>query len=97
VAWTPSTFKARWTEFAPKADALVQAALDEAARACDARIYKAQTDDAVGLLAAHNLATSPQGTTARLESDKGESVYKRRFDQITRARAGGPVLVGWRP
>lgn len=94
MAWTPTTFKARWAEFAYLADALVQLALDEAVDECDARVYADRYDDAVGLLAAHNLAISPAGQQARLESDKGTTTYWGRFAEIRRQKAGGPRLAG---
>jgi hypothetical protein len=94
VAWTPADFKARWTEFAFLDDDLVQAALDEAVRECDARVYRDRYDDAVGLLACHNLAISPAGQQARLESDKGTTTYWGRFAEIRKQKAGGPRLAG---
>lgn len=97
MAVTPANFKARFTEFIPAADALVQAALDAAARECDPRVYGDRTDDAVGWLAAHNLAVSPQGRSARLESDKATTTYFERFAQIRRQKAGGAWAIGQRP
>lgn len=97
MAWTPATFKARWPEYVGLDDARVQTALDEAGRECDARVYGARLDDAVGLLACHNLAISPGGQQARLKSDAASSTYYVRYKQIRAQVAGGPALVGWRP
>lgn len=97
MAWTPTTFRARWTEFAPTADAVVQAALNEAARRTDARVFGDRTDDAVGLLAAHNLSISPQGMPARLESKDGETTYMVALKLLRRERAGGAWAIGQGP
>jgi hypothetical protein len=98
VAWTPTTFKARWSEFAPIDDALVQSALDEAAREVDERYFGARTDDAVGLRAAHRVAISPMGQQARLESDKGATTYGALYDEMARSVGGGAHAIGaWLP
>ena len=60
MSWTAATFKARWSEFAPTDDAVVQAALDEATRQINAAAFGARADDAIGLLAAHKLAVLAQ-------------------------------------
>ena len=67
MGWTASTFKARWAEFAPCSDSLVDAALAEALEEVDERVYGAKADAAVGLLAAHKLSISPQGQQSRLD------------------------------
>lgn len=97
MAWTPTTFRARWTEFAPTADAVVQAALDEATRRTDARLFGNRTDDAIGLRAAHNLSLSPGGQQARLESEKGTTTYMTELRTLMQERAGGPWTVGQGP
>lgn len=97
MAWTASTFKSRWPEFAPTADAQVDAVLVAAARRCDARVFGDDTDEAVGFYAAHLLATSPQGQQARLESDKADTTYRAEWLRLARQRAGGPWSVGQGP
>ena len=97
MAWTPTSFKTRWTDFAPTSDALVQSALDEAARRTDERVFGTRYDDAVGLLAAHNLSISPFGQQARLETDKGETTYMTALKLLRRERAGGPWAIGQGP
>lgn len=94
MTWTAATFKARWTEFEPTADALVESALAEAARSTDARLFGEKTDDGVGLLAAHLLSISPQGQQARLESSEAETTYSRERARLVRIAAGGPWAVG---
>lgn len=98
MAWTATTFKARWAEFAPQSDTLVDAVLAEAAAEVDERVYGASYDHAVGLLAAHKLAVSPFGQTARQEgADKSSTTYGDEFDRLTRKRAGGPWVTGYTP
>lgn len=94
MSWTAATFKARWSEFAPTDDAVVQAALDEATRQINAAAFGARADDAIGLLAAHKLAVSPQGMSARLESDQGRTVYLAEYERLMRSAGGGPWAIG---
>lgn len=96
MAWTPTTFRARWPEFTATPDALVQPALDEAARSVDPRLFAAQTDDAVGWLAADLIARSPGGENARLVAKDGTTTYGDRFRVIARGRAGGGWFAGQR-
>lgn len=98
MAWTATTFKARWGEFSPQSDSLVDAVLAEAAAECDARIFGASHDHAVGLLAAHKLAVSPFGQTARQEgNDKSSTTYLDEWQRLARLRAGGPWVTGYTP
>lgn len=94
MAWTPAAFRAVYKEFVPIADAVIQERLDAAAREVDPRRYGAETDHAVGLRAAHKLATAPFGQSARLTSDAGGSVYQVEFERLGKAKCGGPWLVG---
>ena len=97
ATWTPTTFKIRWAEFAPTPDAVVQAALDEATRRTDERVFGDRYDDAIGLRAAHNLSLSPFGQQARLESDKGTDTYQAERDTLIQERAGGGWAAGQGP
>lgn len=97
MAWTASTFKARYQEFAPTSDSLVNAVLAEASAELDARVFGATYDTAVGLLAAHKLTTGPTGQTSRLASDVGDSTYRQQLQRMKRARAGGAWSVGQKP
>lgn len=95
---TVASFKARWTEFAPTADHVVQHALDEAVKRTDARLFGDRTDHAVSLLAAHELSISPQGMQARLEAQPdGSTTYLIELRLLRRERAGGPWTVGQKP
>lgn len=105
MAVTPTSLKARWTEFGPTDNAVVQGAIDEAARQCDASVYGASQDDAVTLLACHRLAVSPQGMSSRLEggdaplpssttTDLARTTYGAALLNLMRARGGGAWCIG---
>ncbi len=106
MAWTATTFKARYSTFSPKADALVTAVLAEAVLEVDARLFGDTTDMAVGLLTAHKLSLDPSGGAARLDAKtilamKGQphasSTYGIEFDALVRKKAGGPWTIGQTP
>lgn len=99
MAWTPTTFKERWTEFAPKSDGLVQAVLDEAADELDERLLGTRFQRAVGLLAAHKLSVSPRGQTGRKEKGAptdplAQTTYGMDLKLLIAGAAGGPWTVG---
>lgn len=77
-------FRTRYPEFpaASVPDPLVNDALARATSRVDPEVYAHTTEEAIGLLAAHLLATSPNGQMARLVSDKGESTYGREFEKM---------------
>lgn len=106
MAWTATTFKARWPEFTPTPGTLVDAALAEAVTEVDARVFGARTDASVGLLAAHKLSIGPSGAMARTDAKamvamKGQphasTTYGIEFDAMVRQRAGGPWTTGQGP
>lgn len=88
---TAASFVARWQEFAPLAEPVVEAALAEAVRRTDARVFGDRTDDAVSLLAADLLATGAYGLPARLDQDGKATTYATQLARLRRERAGG----GW--
>ncbi len=101
MAWTPTTFRARWPEYGPTSDALITSAITDAGVRVDARLFGDETDAAVGLLAAHLLAISPQGagmnrmaTGDKADDQDGDSTYNAEFKRIARRKAGGPWLAG---
>lgn len=104
--WTATTFKARYSTFSPKADALVTAVLAEAAAELDERLFGALYDHVVGLLTAHKLSVDPSGAAARLDAKtvlamKGQphasSTYGIELDALIRKRCGGPWAIGQTP
>lgn len=98
MAVTASTLKARWVEFAPLGDTVVDAAIAEAVDECGERVFGASYDHAVGLLACHKLAMGPGGQTARQEGDdKARTVYLEEWERLARKRAGGPWVTGYTP
>ncbi len=102
MGYTAPTFKARWTEFAPTADSLVDAVLAEADAECDARVFGASYDHAVGLLAAHKLSVTSFGQQARLDpkaakdSPNGTTTYGQEHDALAAKKAGGFWALGVR-
>lgn len=86
-----ATFRAAYPEFDRASDDLVSAKLAQAAREVSSEIWDTWRDDGIGLLAAHYLATSPNGQMARLAAKEGSSVYYVRY--IERERA---VTIGLR-
>lgn len=98
MAWTATTLKARYVELAPLGDPVVTAAIAEAEAECDARVFGASYDHAVGLMAAHKLTHGPGGATARQEgNDKARTTYLEEWQRLARMRAGGPWVTGYTP
>ena len=80
-----TSFRNLRPEFSTALDAMVQGALDDAALQIDAAIYGEKYDHAHGLLAAHLLAMSPFGHSARLEDGKGDtSIYWPEYSKVRR-------------
>lgn len=99
MAETAATFKARRPEFDPIADATVSAALAEATRRTDARVFGDRFDDAVSLRAADLLATGAFGLPARTDpkAATGPSTYAQQLATLVRERAGGAWAAGIGP
>lgn len=97
MAVTLASFRVHFPEFDGADDSLVQAKLDEAALALDERVFGVRFDEAVRYRAAHTLAISPFGQTARLVAKDGSTTYGSQFEQVSRACAGGPWAVGQLP
>lgn len=89
MALSLSSFRTRFPEFNPGADALVESCLAEALLSTPADVWGDKADAAQGLLAAHLLALSPFGRTAKLSSVKGESTYGTQRKAMARALALG--------
>ena len=99
MAETAATFKARRPEFAPIDDAVVSAALAEATRRTDARVFGDRFDDAVSLRAADLLATGAFGLPARTDpkAATGPTMYALQLATLIRERAGGAWAAGIGP
>jgi hypothetical protein len=94
---TLASFRVHFPEFEGASDSLVQAKLDEAALALDERVFGARFDEAVRYLAAHRLALSPFGQTARMVAKDGSTTYGETYAGVQRACAGGAWCVGQLP
>lgn len=79
-----ATFRAQRPEFDKTEDSIVEMALDDAASQMDPKVYGAKFDLAQSFLAAHLLAKSPFGHSARLEEGT-DSIYWGEFVRIRRA------------
>lgn len=97
MAVTLASFRVAFPEFGEASDSLVQAKLDEATLALDARVFGVRFDEAVRYRAAHTLALSPFGQNARLVAKDGSTTYGTHLDAVTRSCAGGPWVVGQLP
>lgn len=97
MAVTLASFRVAFPEFEGADDALVQAKLDEATNALDARVFGVRFDEAVQYFAAHRLAISPFGQNARLVAKDGSTTYGESYSSIQRACAGGGWAVGQLP
>lgn len=107
---TAAIVKARFPEFAPTADAVVNLVIAEATGLTSSAVFTTSADFDVAVLyrAAHLLALSPGGQTARLEgvalaapssvaADLGRTTYGASLLQHIRVRAGGPHMLGCGP
>jgi hypothetical protein len=77
-----ATFTASYPEFRTASPELVEAKLQEAARRVSASAFGSRYDDAVALMAADLLWSSPFGATLRLDGSGGPSEYRRAFVRL---------------
>ena len=96
MAVTAATMKARWAEFSAVDDSVVTAAIAEATRRTDVRVFGDRFDDAVALRAADLLATGAFGMQARAEpkANEGPTKYAQQLQTLRRERAGGAWAAG---
>ncbi len=97
MAWTATTFKAIYTEFANTPDATVTDALASAVAKNDLRVLGDSYDQAVALYAAHLLSIAPGGQQARLQKNSLETTYSAQWKDLARSCAGGGWTIGQRP
>lgn len=86
MAHTPTTFRTSFPEFVRAPDSLIAAKLAEATRQIDPALWGDKFDDGVGYLAAHKLALSPFGNTAKLTPNTTttyEIHYRRLLGMVT--------------
>lgn len=77
-----SDFRAKYPEFSTAPDGLVSLFLADAAERLDQGIWNLYLDKGHGLLTAHLLQIAPNGTFARLDSDKAESTYNSEYQKL---------------
>ena len=82
---TADAFLVAHGEFSEITTDAIQAALDDATRRTDADVFGAETDAAIGWLAAHLLIAGPNGRSVREQLVKdGQSTYmdeRKRLEQ----------------
>jgi gamma-glutamylcysteine synthetase len=79
------TFLARFPEFRTATN--IEEKLAEATRRTAPETFGELTEDAIGYMAAHLIAISPQGISQRLEDDKSETTYLKEWRAILRQKA----------
>ena len=100
MAVSLASLRTQRPEFAPTADGVVQAAIDDAVTEVDPRVFGEKTDQAVSLLAAHKAAISPHGKMARLDpkaqgdGPHGTTTYGVEYDALVRQCGGGFWVTG---
>jgi hypothetical protein len=72
-----ATFRISFPEFAGADDPFVQAWLDRAEARCGVARWGAKRDDGIFFLAAHLMAVSPWGNSAKLITSPKEKGYQR--------------------
>lgn len=82
---TLDEFRAWHPEFRSAADSLVQCHLDEATLEVAADVFGAFTDKAIRLKAAHSIAMTPFGRSARLAADDGTTTYLTEYKTLSGA------------
>lgn len=80
-----AAFRVRFPELAAASDTFVQAMLDDATLRCSASFWGTLHALGVGYLAAHMLALSPWGQSAKLIDKIGQSTYGIAYNQLLRS------------
>jgi hypothetical protein len=77
-----AAFRLAFPEFRTTSDGLIDAKLAEAAKQINASTWGAKADEGQGLLAAHLLASSPNGLQARTTDKTAPSVYWQPYVEL---------------
>jgi hypothetical protein len=78
-------FRTRFPEFDLASDTYVQAYLTDALLELDAVVWGALLDLGQAYLAAHRMASSPWGQSAKLISEDGSTTYWKNYENLRRA------------
>lgn len=81
---TPASFIAERPEFEGAPEAMLQTAIDNAAKSLLEDMLRETYDEAVSLGAAHRLALSPYGQSAKLVAADGSTTYSKQLDVLVR-------------
>ena len=94
TATTPGSFRCMFQEFRAWPAEVVTSYLNQAAARIDATLFPALSyDEYHGNLAAHLMATSPAGISARLVAKDGHTTYEGRLEELRRTFVT-PVTIG---
>lgn len=77
-----ATYRALRPEMGEVPDGTITAQIAIAVLSVDAASFAARADEAIMLLASHNIATSPGGEMARLVAKDGSTVYWKQFQRL---------------
>lgn len=86
---TPSAFLELHPEFEGASDAMITQALVDAESMVNADMFLETTNQAIRLLACHNLALSPAGQAARMVNDSGSTTYYTQYEKLVKVSAIG--------
>ena len=81
MALTAASFLISYPEFANIPETMINARIADAAHKVNAEYWGDELDHGQALWTAHLLITSPAGQSARLSSDKAESIYRAAYDE----------------
>lgn len=88
-----ATFKTFLPEFRSTGDAQIALVLTEAAKGVDAELFGETYEQAVFYRAAHMLALSPQGQSAKLVATLGGTTYQKHYERLCRECGAGGFRV----
>lgn len=86
---TLTEFKTQFPEFRSVPDPMLTAHLNAAALECSEEVWGTLLDQGIAYLAAHKMALSPYGNTAKLSNASGGSTYFTHYADLVRKVAQG--------
>jgi hypothetical protein len=93
IDFSIGTFRDRFPEFRPVGMGVINSAVDAGRLEMDEDRFADLGPEALMLLVAHKLATSPFGMNARLVDSENKTSYEREFRRLQRLASVPSVLV----
>ncbi len=90
---TVDDFRAWHLEFRAASDDLIELHLEQATLEVASDVFGTFTEKAIRLKAAHSLAMTPFGRSARLVADDGTTVYSTELKAISRTVAQNIIVI----